>query len=170
MVRQDGSAADRIDSEGRVLMFFQIDKLILWPRSDAGPRVVQFTGGVVNVISGLSKKGKSAVIPIVDYCLGADKCAIPVGVIRQACSWFGVVINTVEGQKLIARREPGDQQSTGDMLLIEAPVVEMPVKIEDKNTNVSSVKAMLDRLAGLTNLGFEPGSESASRLVRASGI
>jgi hypothetical protein len=141
-------------------MFFQIDKLILWPRN-AAPRVLQFTGGVVNVISGLSKKGKSAVIPIVDYCLGADKCAIPVGVIRQACSWFGIIINTVEGQKLIARREPGDQQSTSDMILIEAPVVEVPEKIGAKNTNALSVKGMLDRLAGLTNLGFEPGSESA---------
>ena len=142
-------------------MYFQIDKLILWPRTEDAPRVVQFTGGIVNVISGLSKKGKSAVIPILDYCLGADKCAIPVGVIRQACSWFGVVVNTAEGQKLIARREPGDQQSTGDMLLVEAPAVEVPDKIEDNNTNVLAVKAMLDRLAGLTSLGFEPGSESA---------
>src|ERR1700681_3489637 len=117
-------------------MFFQIEKLILWPRSDAAPRVAQFTGGVVNVISGRSKKGKSAVIPIIDYCLGADKCAIPVGVIRQACSWFGVVVNTVEGQKLLARREPGEQQSTGDMFLIEALQVDVPYRIADKNSNV----------------------------------
>jgi hypothetical protein len=46
-------------------------------------------------------------------------------------------------------------------LLIEAPVVEVPEKIADKNTNAPAVKAMLDRLAGLTSLGFEPGSESA---------
>jgi hypothetical protein len=142
-------------------MYFQIDKLVLWPRIQDAPRIVHFTGGTVNVISGLSKKGKSAVIPILDYCLGADKCAIPVGVIREACNWFGVVVNTAEGQKLIARREPGDQQSTGDMFLVEAPVVEVPVKIADKNTNVIAIKVMLDRLAGLTNLGFEPGSESA---------
>lgn len=142
-------------------MYFQIDKLVLWPRIEDAPRIVQFTGGIVNVISGRSKKGKSAVIPILDYCLGADKCAIPVGVIRQACSWFGVLVNTAEGQKLIARREPGDQQSTGDMFLVEAPVVELPDKIVDKNTNVLAVKVMLDRLAGLTNLGFEPGGESA---------
>lgn len=141
-------------------MYFQIDKLVLWPRTDDEPRVIQFKDGIVNVISGLSKKGKSAVIPILDYCLGADKCAIPVGVIRQACSWFGVVINTAEGQKLVARREPGDQQSTGDMLLVEAPLVAVPRKIVEKNTNVLAVKAMLDRLAGLTSLGFEPGSES----------
>jgi hypothetical protein len=114
----------------------------------------------VNVISGASKTGKSAVIPIIDYCLGADKCPIPVGVIRENCAWFGIVVETVEGQKLLARREPGDQQKTGDMVLIEGPQVEVPGRIDEKNTNVDTVKSVLNRLAGLTNLEFEPGTES----------
>lgn len=80
-------------------MYFQLRKLILWPRHDGEPRIVEFHLGVVNVISGASKTGKSAVIPIIDYCLASDKCAIPVGVIRENCSWFGVLIDTVEGQK-----------------------------------------------------------------------
>ncbi|MBP2316780.1 hypothetical protein [Azospirillum soli] len=90
-------------------MYFQLRKLTLWQRTDAPPRMVDFTPGVVNVISGASKTGKSAVIPIVDYFLGGDKCAIPVGVIRENCSWFGIVVDTIEGQKLLARCEPGDQ-------------------------------------------------------------
>jgi hypothetical protein len=141
-------------------MYFQIRKIVLWPRIDAPPRVLEFKPGIVNVISGASKRGKSAVIPIIDYCLGAEKCAIPVGVIRENCAWFGLVVETVEGQKLLARREPGDQQSTGDMVLIEAPEVDVQPRIADKNTNVDVVKATLNRLAGLTNLEFEPGAES----------
>lgn len=140
-------------------MYFQLRKLILWPRHDGQPRIVDFHPGVVNVISGASKTGKSAVIPIIDYCLAADKCAIPVGVIRENCSWFGVVIDTVEGQKLLARREPGDQQTTGDMVLIEGDEVEVPQRIEGKGTSASNVKAMLNRLAGLTNLDFEPEAD-----------
>lgn len=126
---------------------------------DALPRVLDLRPGLVNVISGASKTGKSAVIPIIDYCLGADKCAIPVGVIRENCAWFGVVVDTIEGQKLLARREPGDQQSTGDMVLIEAPEVEMPNRIDQKSTNVDAVKNVLNRLAGLSTLDFEPGAE-----------
>jgi hypothetical protein len=141
-------------------MYFQLRKLILWSRNDRPPRIVEFEPGVVNVISGASKTGKSAVIPIIDYCLCSDNCAIPVGVIRENCSWFGVVIDTVEGQKLLARREPGDQQKTGDMLLIEAPTAEVPQQIVEKNSNVDVVKAMLNRLAGLSALDFEPGSEN----------
>lgn len=141
-------------------MYFQLRKLILWSRKDPLPRIVEFAPGVVNVISGASKTGKSAVIPIIDYCLCSDNCAIPVGVIRENCSWFGVVIDTVEGQKLLARREPGDQQKTGDMILIEAPEVVVPERIAEKTTNVDVVKSMLNRLAGLSSLEFEPGTDN----------
>ena len=144
-------------------MYFQLRKLILWPRTDEAPRELDFHPGVVNVISGASKTGKSAVIPIVDYCLASDKCAIPVGVIRENCSWFGIVIDTVEGQKLLARREPGDQQSTGDMVLIEGESVAVPRRIANKDTTHTNVKRMLDRLAGLTRLGFEPETEAGAQ-------
>lgn len=122
--------------------------------------MVPFERGVVNVISGASKTGKSAVIPIIDYCLGSEKCAIPVGVIREQCSWFGVVVETAEGQKLLARREPGDQKSTDHMFVIEQPEVEIPDTIGTKNSNVAFVKAVLDRLAGLSPLDFDPQSDN----------
>jgi hypothetical protein len=140
-------------------MHFQILKLVLWPRTDEAPRVVQFEPGMVNVISGKSKTGKSAVIPIIDYCLGAGSCAIPVGVIRDACSWFGVVVETMEGQKLFARREPGAARQTGEMFVIEGDVVEVPHAIHEKNTNSDAVRGLLDRLAGLTRQDFEPSPE-----------
>ncbi|MCP3396176.1 DUF3732 domain-containing protein [Bradyrhizobium sp. CCGB20] len=141
-------------------MYFQIRKLILWPRTNNPPRVVGFKHGVVNVISGASKTGKSAVIPIIDYCLCSDRCAIPVGVIREKCGWFGIVIETVEGLKLLARREPGDQQSTGDMYFLEGREVNIPDRIEGKNANLDFVKNALNRVATLTNLEFDPNSES----------
>ena len=140
-------------------MYFQILKLILWPRTPDEPRIVKFKKGVVNVISGSSKTGKSAVIPIIDYCLGADKCAIPVGVIRENCSWFGILVETLEGQKLLARREPGELQRTGDMFVLDGMEVEIPHQIEERNTTVDAVKGTLNRLGGLTGLDFEPGAE-----------
>ncbi|WP_151793532.1 DUF3732 domain-containing protein [Acinetobacter nosocomialis] len=140
-------------------MYFQLRQVILWPRKGGEPRTVKFEPGKVNVISGSSKTGKSSVIPIIDYCLGAEKCAIPVGVIRETCSWFGVLVDTLEGQKLFARREPGELKSSGDMFVIEAPEIQLPNEIQSKNHNVDHVKAILNRLAGLSNLQFEPGTE-----------
>ena len=145
-------------------MRFQILKLILWPRDGSSPRVVTFQPGLVNVITGASKTGKSAVIPIIDYCLASQHCAIPVGVIREKCGWFGVIVETAEGQKLLARKEPGVQQSTGEMFLLEAVDIELPQAITEGNSNDKAVRGLLDRLAGLTQLDFEPNPEFGYKL------
>lgn len=137
-------------------MYFQIRELILWPRHDAPPRRIPFKPGKVNIISGASKTGKSAIIPIIDYCLGSGHCAIPTGTIRRACVWFGIVVDTEEGQKLIAREEPGDQQQTENMFLDEASEVVIPDRISRHSTTAKDVRAMLNRLAGVSNLAFEP--------------
>src|SRR4051794_529312 len=108
-------------------MEFQIRAIILWPRKPGlKPRPLFFDLSSVNVITGASKTGKSAIVPIIDYCLGAEKCAIPVGVIRERCEWFGVLVQTAEGQKLFARREPGSQATTGDMFYLQAREVVIP--------------------------------------------
>lgn len=141
-------------------MRFQILRLILWPKNGSSPRTVLFQPGVVNVITGASKTGKSAVIPIIDYCLASKHCAIPVGVIREQCSWFGVVVETAEGEKLFARKEPDLQQATSEMFLLEGSAVETPKVIAESNTNAIAVRKILDRLAGLTQLDFEPDTEN----------
>lgn len=145
-------------------MRFQILQLLLWPRTGAEPRSVPFEPGMVNVITGASKTGKSAVIPIIDYCLGSKHCAIPVGVIREKCAWFGVLVETAEGQKLFARKEPGAQQSTNEMFVLEAVSIEVPQSIVEGNSTDAAVRALLDRLAGLTQLDFEPNAESGFKL------
>jgi hypothetical protein len=136
-------------------MFFQIKEIILWSKNPAfKPRRLPFELGKVNIISGASKTGKSAIIPIIDFCLGAGKCRIPSGIIRDACEWFGILVYTDAGQKLFARREPGLQKSTGDMFVLEGKEVIIPDYIESKNTRSDAVKQSLDYFAGLTALDF----------------
>ena len=144
-------------------MYFQISKLIIWPKSGEAPREVGFEAGKINVITGASKTGKSAIIPIIDYCLGSSSCSIPVGIIRKSSAWFGVVVDTIQGQLLVARREPGEQKSTDDFFVLEGSSVEIPHAIPGKNKDRSQLKRDLDRMAGLPGLGFEPGSENPSK-------
>lgn len=143
-------------------MFFQIRSILLWPRNPAfRPRRLRFDLGKVNVISGASRTGKSAVIPIIDYCLGSSTCSIPVNTIRKHCEWFGVIVATAQGDILLARREPGAQRSTDDMFLLEADtIIDIPDRIA-KNTNAEAVKRLLDDLAQLSKLDFTGGEESA---------
>ena len=89
-------------------MKFLIKKIILWPKKDDQTyREITFEPEQINVITGSSRTGKSALIPIVDYCLGAQKCAIPVDTIRNACAWFGVLFELDKEQMLLCRKEPG---------------------------------------------------------------
>jgi hypothetical protein len=136
-------------------VYFQIKEIVLWPRkSNHEPRRVQFGLGQVTVISGASRTGKSAVIPIIDYCLAARSCSIPVKTIRDACEWFGIIVKTSVGEKLLARREPGNQRSTDDMFLLEAATISEIPRVLTKNTNAGDVRRLLDELAGLSNLDF----------------
>lgn len=137
-------------------MKFKILKIILWPvKAELGPRLIELDGPGVQVISGASKTGKSAIIPIIDYCLGADKCAIPVDTIRDSCSWFGLLIGVEQGQMLLARREPGDQKTTGDMFIKEGDTVAVPADAPTKNATADGIKNRLNELSGLTKLDFD---------------
>ena len=139
-------------------MYFQIKEIVLWSHNPAfPPRRVKFEPGKVTVISGASRTGKSAVIPIIDYCLGSRDCSIPVKTIRDACSWFGVVVKTSAGEKLFARKEPGTQRSTDEMFLLEsAELNDVPRRIT-KNTTAENVRRQLDEMAGLSKLDFAAG-------------
>ena len=136
-------------------MDFQIKKLILWPkRQEYGFKEIEFKLNRINIITGASRTGKSAIIPIIDYCLGSGSCYIPVKTIRDTCSWFGILISSNEKEILIARREPGMQKSTDDMFLIEGKSVEIPSQVI-KNTTRQSVKLFLDELAKLSFLDMD---------------
>jgi DNA repair ATPase RecN len=55
-------------------MQFDISKVVLWPKdATKAVRVVEFVSGRLNIISGVSRTGKSAIIQMIDYCIGADK-------------------------------------------------------------------------------------------------
>lgn len=143
-------------------MYFQIRGIVLWPRNENfEPRSLKFDLGKVNVISGASRTGKSAVIPIIDYCLGSSTCSIPVNTIRKYCGWFGIVVATSQGEKLLARKEPGAQRTTDEMFLLEAEkITRVPSRLT-KNTNAGAVKRMLDDLASLSKLDFSGGEETS---------
>ncbi len=66
-----------------------------------------------------------------------------------------MVVDTVQGKKLFARREPGLQKTTGDMFILEGVEIDLPDRIEAKNTSSDAVKRTLDELAGLTALDFD---------------
>ena len=142
-------------------MKFSINSLLLWPKhKEFGYRKVSFASNGVNIITGASRTGKSAIIPIIDYCLGSGECTIPVGIIRDTCSWFGVLFDLTDEQLLICRKEPGQQKSTGEMYLSRGTDLEIPNEIEDGNITVSQVKNILNELFSLSFIDTDSASSN----------
>ncbi|MGY4384136.1 hypothetical protein ACVWYN_001162 [Pedobacter sp. UYP24] len=143
-------------------MEFRIKSVFLLPKDpEKSLRRIDFVLDKVNVITGGSEKGKSTLIAIVDYCLGSSKCRIPTRKIRNFTDWFGIHIDLGNGQQLLlARKEPGGQIASGDMYMRQDSSLKVPKKIEG-NCNVIDVKKALNRIAGLSDLGFaEDGSKA----------
>jgi prefoldin subunit 5 len=143
-------------------MKVKLSKIILWPkRAELQPRVVQFNLTGVSVITGGSQRGKSALIWITDYCLGSDKCAIPVGDIRKTTSWFGIVLRLPHSELLLCRRNPEEQAATEDMFMCQADPVVVPTTAPTRNCGVRQVISRLNDLAGLPSIPVLPDDESS---------
>lgn len=136
-------------------MRLAILKIILWPKDTRlPPRIIQFEPGKINIISGESGTGKSALTSIIDYCLGSEKCSIPVGLIRNVTGWFGVHLKLANTEIIVARRNPGDQQATTDVYWTEEIKVEVPAVISGKNARVEDLKNRLNQISHLPALDF----------------
>lgn len=135
-------------------MNFKIKAIILWPKNqDLELRVIPFTIDKVNVITGDSSRGKSALISIIDYCLGSSKCSIPTGLIRNLTDWFGIVVQLKNKQVLLARKEPGTEQVSNEMYKRESLKVSVPDIIET-NCNRKDIIDVLNQQARLTKIDF----------------
>jgi len=140
-------------------MKFSVNSLILWPRNkEYVYRQVKFAAKGVNIITGASRTGKSAIIPIIDYCLGSSECTIPVGVIRNNCSWFGVLFDLKDEQMLICREEPGQQRSTEKMYLQRGDNLKIPSEVKKENIAAEQVKNILNELFSMSFIASDPAS------------
>lgn len=146
-------------------MKFEISKIILWPkRNDIKYREINFCSNSINVITGASRTGKSAIIPIIDYCLGSKKCTIPVDTIRDVCEWFGILVKLDSEEILLCRKEPGEKSSTTDVYMQRDIKVKIPERIS-KNSNLEFLKNTLNEIFSMSflNLSEEEGNGFYSR-------
>jgi hypothetical protein len=137
-------------------MKLRIKNIVLYPKDHDKPkRIVAFELEKVNVITGESHKGKSALVHIIDYCLGSEKCSIPVGVVRKYTQWFGVHIICEKTELLLLRKEPGNQISTSEMIMVEQVSPIDLNNISNAEHYRTNREAVINRLNQLSNLSTE---------------
>jgi hypothetical protein len=147
-------------------MSMQIRELVLYGHRGELRRLT-FKQGVLNVITGESGTGKSALINIVDYCFGRDTCPIPARVIRDAVKWYGLLLQFGKGQVFVARAAPVPPQLTNSEIhyavgeTIEIPPMDRLIS----NTNPASLNDYLTRLMGVSpNLNVPPLGQTRDSL------
>ncbi|OQW90480.1 MAG: hypothetical protein BWK78_06920 [Thiotrichaceae bacterium IS1] len=86
-------------------MSMQIKSILLY-NQQGEIRQIDFKLGVVNLITGDSDTGKSAIIPIIDYCMGHSEFEVPTGVIREVVAWYAVLYQVGNKQALVAKPAP----------------------------------------------------------------
>jgi hypothetical protein len=144
----------------------QIRELVLYGLGGEARRL-SFRLGALNVIAGGSGTGKSAIIDIVEYCLGSKGCSIPARVIRDYVRWYALLIQIGDGQVFVARAVPVPPKSTNSDIYIEVgqSLAVPPMEKLVANTNPDALNDQLSRLIGIgPNLHTPPEGQSREPL------
>lgn len=155
-------------------MNFKIKNIILYPTNwDLAPRIITFLPDKVNVITGYSKRGKSSIIEIIDYCLGNNECDIPIGKIRELVEVFALKITIDDQDYFIGRDSPKrNLKSSDNMYLIpidkkgEYSILntnEWLNQREDFKENKDSIKEFLNTKAKFLNI-YEKNSKTENEI------
>ena len=142
----------------------KIRSIILYSHNGS-KRILPFNPEGLNIITGRSSTGKSALSDIVEYCMGRSTFNIPEGVIRDKVSWYGVIYQFTGEQVLIAKPAPGpDHSSCSKVMVRRGADLVVPEFFElQPNSDDDTVVSLLSNLLGIPeNLTDVPLQQSRS--------
>lgn len=150
-------------------MSFQLLGIALYSR--AGElRVVPLRPGAVNIITGGPRTGKSAIIDIIDFCLGRSDYTVAHGVIRDTVVWYAMRLQTPQGVALIARPAPPlDQKQSTEAYFAIGGENPFPTFSELKpNANLGTLTTFLSEVAGIAPNEHVPPKGQSRDPIRAT--
>lgn len=139
---------------------------------DGQRRDLQFKVDGLNVITGRSSTGKSALSEIIEYCMGRSTFNVPEGIIRDKVAWFAVIYQFPQEQVLIAKPTPtgGGTSCSTAMQRRGSQLAAPDFKELAVNTDDDAVVALLSRLLGIpenrTDVAMEHSRESYDANVK----
>lgn len=124
-------------------------------------RDLRFKVDGLNVITGRSSTGKSALSEIIEYCMGRSSFNVPEGVIRDKVAWFAVIYQFDNEQVLVAKPTPtAGGASCSIAMLQRGRQVQAPAFKElEVNADDDTVVQLLSRLLGIPENRTDVGSE-----------
>jgi hypothetical protein len=135
-------------------------------RHDGQRRDLRFKTDGLNVITGRSSTGKSALSEIIEYCMGRSTFNVPEGVIRDKVSWYAVVYEFPQEQVLIAKPTPATGGTSCSTAMLRRGNQLATPDFEELaiNTDDDAIVGLLSRLLGIpenrTDVAIEHSRES----------
>jgi hypothetical protein len=105
----------------------------------------------LNIVTGRSSTGKSALSDIVEYCMGRSDFNIPEGPIRDKVAWYAVIFQFPAEQVMIAKPAPATNASSCSRAMIRrgATVEPPPFSELRQNADDDTVTSILSGLLGI---------------------
>lgn len=127
---------------------------------DGRIRSVNFRPGRLNIVTGTSRTGKSALLDIVDFCLGRDDAPIPQTKIFRPIAWYGTLWEFEDQSRVFLGRptfKPGKSSTTQAMLLVGGRDLDLPSFEElEPNTDSNSMRDQIDSRLGMEDSRLSP--------------
>lgn len=148
----------------------QLLEIILYEQN-GDQRSVGFLPGSLNIVTGQSQTGKSALLTIVDYCLGRDEFRVPAGPINDTVVWYATIWELEGGARVfVARPKPAEGKRSSSQAMIEFggdDLAAPPLIALAPNADTSSLREQLGRRIGIEENLTEPGEWAARHRVEA---
>lgn len=126
---------------------------------------VSFNLGALNIVTGSSRTGKSALLEITDYCLGATGNNIPEGPVTETASWYYVLLQKDQSRLFVAR----SQKNKAQFFLLPGGMDLTPPNLGEIRVNADrdAAKNYLTQFSGIDSVTLQPRQnslESSSQL------
>jgi hypothetical protein len=133
-------------------------------------RVIEFKAGALNVVTGISATGKSALLDIVDFCLGRSTLTMAVGPISDRVAWYAVIVQLPNGQAFVARPAARQGAATTQLAMLELGTDLAPIPFErlDANADIGTVREQLGRRIGIEENEHEAPAGSLRSSLEAN--
>jgi len=114
-------------------------------------RDIEFNLSKLNIITGASKKGKTSILEIVEYCLGSSDCGVAAGHIRETVEWYAILLQFDDLQVFIARKSPLlGMKANADVCFLVGATIKVPEPEELKrNSNIDSAIQYITKKIGI---------------------
>lgn len=126
-------------------------------------RRISFNVKGLNIVTGCSSTGKSALADIVEYCMGRSTFNIPEGPIRDKVAWYAVIFQFSNEQVLVAKPAPAISAASCAKAMIRrgAEIEPPPFNELEPNADDDTVVDILSELLGIPSNKTEVSKDNS---------